>query len=230
MKKKTILLTIAMFVISGVVIADDLFSPDWRGDARTVTAEWDSWGNFSTVAPTPADTWSKGAGTIALVPPTPEAAFDPTLAQVLSSYEGRDDVLQVDDFSVGFALPNFYDGDHKTIRVQVTYWADDGNIMFPVFFVFAGLDPYNMEQLLPGYPMPVFGDPVGFDDHNGSGWLTEAFDFTIAPNPAWEVFYVDFAIDNIYLDQVVVDTICVPEPATICLLGLGRLALRKRKQ
>ena len=35
---------------------------------------------------------------------------------------------------------------------------------------------------------------------------------------------------DVFVDQLVVDTICIPEPATMSLLALGGLALLRRKR
>jgi len=52
------------------------------------------------------------------------------------------------------------------------------------------------------------------------------------PNPLWEekVYTLSSPNGNIYLDQLHVATECVPEPATIVLLGLGMLAALRRKR
>jgi len=77
--------------------------------------------------------------------------------------------------------------------------------------------------------LPPFGDPYGVAEMG----------FRIVPNPTEE--YVSFTIlapqegltaqgGPAVLDWVHVDTICIPEPATISLLGLGSLGwLRKRR-
>ena len=33
-----------------------------------------------------------------------------------------------------------------------------------------------------------------------------------------------------FVDQIVIDTICIPEPVTVCLLGLGALALLRKRR
>jgi hypothetical protein len=52
------------------------------------------------------------------------------------------------------------------------------------------------------------------------------------PNPPWEekVYTLSSSTGNIYLDSLHVATECIPEPATICLLGFGALSLLRRKR
>ena len=52
------------------------------------------------------------------------------------------------------------------------------------------------------------------------------------PNPPWEekVYTLSSSTGNIYLDSLHVATECVPEPATMALLGLGGLSLLRRKR
>ena len=56
----------------------------------------------------------------------------------------------------------------------------------------------------------------------GSGWNFSIFEFSIFPNPPFETIRIS---GDIMVDQVVVDTWCVPEPGTFVLLGTGLMAL-----
>ncbi len=55
------------------------------------------------------------------------------------------------------------------------------------------------------------------------------FGVIIWPNPETEKIGMFFGPGTV-LDYIHVDTICIPEPATICLLGLGASILLRRKR
>jgi len=69
-------------------------------------------------------------------------------------------------------------------------------------------------------------------DNLGSGSYRLSIWAEFRPNPLWEekVYTLSSPNGNIYLDQLHVATECIPEPATMLLLGLGALAALCRKR
>ena len=53
---------------------------------------------------------------------------------------------------------------------------------------------------------------------------------TIEPHPDLETIELRPNDCTMYIDQIIVDTICIPEPATICLFGFGGLAILKKRR
>ena len=105
-------------------------------------------------------------------------------------------------------------------------WIGWGQAWFEeVFWAEAG---WNFEEI---YDAFYGGELVPFEDIDlGDGWTLSKF-LIVADifNPDVE-FLGLFPSLPIALDQIVIDTICIPEPITISLLGLGGLLLIRRRK
>ena len=66
------------------------------------------------------------------------------------------------------------------------------------------------------------------------GWREYSAIWTIQPNPADETIQYSFVPGagqvEAQLDYILIQTSCIPEPATLLLFGLGGLVLRKKRQ
>lgn len=73
------------------------------------------------------------------------------------------------------------------------------------------------------YPKPAI-------NHNGTGWYTYTVQIDLPFNPIEEYIFYTFP-ESTNISEVVVDTICVPEPASLGLLvcGCATAVLRRRR-
>ena len=106
----------------------------------------------------------------------------------------------------------------KLIRVQLTYMG-----VPPVVVSAAGslYHPYHIPGADPGQtflPPVQAGPPMMVDDNHLYA------DVEIWPNPDWEQIIVDVPMGTV-IDEVVLDTISIPEPGTFALFGLGLVGL-----
>ncbi|GAG25684.1 unnamed protein product, partial [marine sediment metagenome] len=154
----------------------------------------------------------------------PSASAGMNAAMLRLEQFGRDWVVEVHiDDDLIFHLDN-YDiaNEEKWVRVQITYW--------PQAAPPSGFNVWTDQ----GGPVPVPAAEAGSYDHT-DGWVTKAYDFILEPNPDWEDIGLKFEFSpnpmpSAYVDQVVIDTWCVPEPGTLGLLLLGGLALLNRRR
>jgi len=212
MKGVLVSLVICLFVPI-VAVAHDLVQPDWRGLGGTTYQQW----QFST------DT----------NPAVPEV--------IINTYGGASAAITVGEMGTGwheqlggFGTQTGYwdlgDGggqivldidnrplalDYKEIWVQVTYFKDISQppaVDVPGATYIGGQNGLLVE-----------------DTGNGSGWYLDQSIWRIEPNPDHEqIVLVSDAMWGSIIDQIVVDTICIPEPATISLLAISGLIILRR--
>lgn len=224
--RRAIAAVACVLLAGGVAGGEDVSAPTWRGEDKTLYAKWDTWGadwdQYVVVTEEP-DEWSSNPS----LTEAPYYYLDPDGGTIWQAADGRNDILQVsDDGMFWLYLPNFPGGPLKEVQVQVTYYTDD-----------------NWNPVVIPYVVPSTGELkalslVDFVEH-ADGWVTDIWSASLEPNPGYE--YIDFyAVDYAttqqkwypaYIDQVVVDTQCVPEPAALALLAAGALAalLRRRR-
>ncbi len=195
-------MTVAVVFGSSVasVKADDLYPPPWtRGGPGTTYQAWD----FAAIAnPVVADTYYNPYG-------TPTATINGGSWSYF--YDNHIGVwtLGAND-SIDFYVPNTpYDPYYtKEVWTQVTWQPNAGPA--PVVTV-----DYGDEQSVVS--------TLQFTVAAGSGdWLQSVYLADLPINPASEDVIVTETGD---VGQVVIDTICIPEPSSLALLALGGISL-----
>jgi len=197
----------ASFVLAVTVSvsAEDLLPPGWRGDANSTLQIWE----FSDdTNPAPADVDQNSYG-------DPEATiygnFELPLRDTrwLAEDMGHHGVWKIGT-SMGLSIPNDPElRELKQIRLQVTYDGGCSPDLSPEIDVVASDNAVITEfQLV---------QQTALDNV----YTHAVYDLELRPNPSDEVVWILPRYDNVYVDEVVIDTICVPEPSTLLLLVVG---------
>ena len=210
---------VVLFVGAVPANADDLNPPIWRGLPGSTSQEWDFLtGDITPDAP------------MDYLPDGQEVPYDNPYGGALAWYypgtgqhwwpelDGRIGVLPLSG-AIYLDIWNTPEPNPlKEIRLQITWqqqvMGEAPVILFDHFE--PGSEPFE-GQVVDEVTMPLEGD-----------WQHTTFDLTIMPNPFFETIRIGGAID---VDQIVVDTICIPEPSSITLLlcGLASLIVWRRR-
>ena len=67
-------------------------------------------------------------------------------------------------------------------------------------------------------------------DVQPDGWLILTKGWRIEPNPQSEEIYLEIFDSGADINYLIVNTICIPEPATVMLLALGVITWIRRRQ
>ena len=218
MIKHRIIVGLGMLLCVGVVTfarGDDLFPPEWRGGPNSTLQIWE----FNTGAnPALPTSYANPYG-------TPEATifgeFNLPMRDTLWLAEdlGHQGVWNIGG-AMSFDIPNDpVLRPFKYIRLQITYDGGTTPEPQPRIDVYADNGATVIESEFVGR---VILDQT---------YVHDTYDFVLQPNPSHETIWVQPRYCQIYVDEVVIDTICVPEPSTLVTLLIGAMAcvvLRKR--
>jgi len=62
-----------------------------------------------------------------------------------------------------------------------------------------------------------------------NSYMHATYSLELPFNPTWEYIFIRPRDCQVYIDTVIAETQCIPEPMTLIILGLGSLLLRKRR-
>jgi uncharacterized protein (TIGR03382 family) len=207
--------SIALFTalgLSGSALADDLTPPPWRGNPGTTVQHWDFSSGPSGFAPD-ALPLNNIYGSPLMTP----SSGDTWLASAF----GRNDIWAIAGGSLDFDIPNTGVQSHqKDLWLQVTFLSNAA-VPPPSYAVTSSFGPF----------IPI-GAPI--DTFLANGWVHELTEWhtPICPSTERVSFFPSLAGAQVLVDQVVIDTQCipVPSPGSVALLGFsGLVALRRRR-
>jgi hypothetical protein len=218
MTYKTIsMLTLALtLTLSTGALAHDLMPPPWRGQPNSTLQEWTFNTDANPAVPDRVDNLF-GAPTATITVGAFGSGWQEQLPG-LGTQTGYWDIGDaVEGAQIAFEIPNSPDARlYKEIWVQVTSWVDlnQAPIVNVPGAMFLGSEQVVVE------PVPT-----------GGNWVMELTKWRIEPNPSQEqIILAAVPMFGAVVDQVVVDTICTPEPASLLILLAGGTAALIRRR
>lgn len=203
--------------------ADDFNPPSWRGNPGTTIVQYEFFDDLTEGGTIPQGPYFPdydfvfnpyGDPSIEIIP-GPGAGWLPSVPG--SQGEGWWNLSG----DLWLDIPNRPEtSPFKQIWIQLT-WQEQAPGNRPFVQVKPEGGEYTQETTIPLVETKIYdGGVTGLDIYH------TVFHLDIIPNPMSEIIHI---FGGVNVDELVVDTWCVPEPMSMSLLGLGGLLLRRRK-
>jgi hypothetical protein len=183
--------------------------PDWVYNGYTSSSGWiDSWYSGDSELVDGHGQFQEGV---------PFVYWDDLLGQYLPCSDGTGIHIGKSG-TLMLTMSNDFNEEKWTEIVAEIIWYGSGDLSI-------GLDSYDLLQT-------INVTQTNLNDSDDPLWHISWLTGSISPQPSCEFFYFNFYNNpdvDVYIDRVATMTLSVPEPATICLLGLGGLMFRRRR-
>jgi hypothetical protein len=195
--RRLLLASLIGYATLGSALAEDLYPPEWRGQVGTTFGQWE----FSTSDP-------NSLPELGYIYPygLPSTQVTPGLFQSwMDLWGGRQGVWPLSG-EIVVVIPNRPEPlPYKDILVQLTWAEQAPNVRPTVGETRFGVPASIVEEI------PLSG-----------GWYHTTYQMHLEPNPDWERILITGAVN---VDEMVIDTRCVPEPSALVLLGITAISL-----
>lgn len=210
MYRKTLVALVVLAVTAFSATADDIVPPPWERGAEGTTVQ--VWEFNSPDNPALPDLVGNDFGDPFAIIIGSEPGTNQLDPLWLPDHENHTGVWRTEGY-VALWLPNApLPREWKYIWLQITYTA--GNDYSPLILTepsYATMELVNSQDA-------------------GGGYKHDTYGIIIEQNPAAEVITILPAFCALYVDEIVVDTWCVPEPAAVALISLGGVFLLRRRR
>jgi len=198
-------------LLAGFCFASDFNPPAWRGLPGSTYQKW----SFSTSDSSPvANDYNNPYGIPSVITPIDGDWYD---------QHGNQQGIWHSE-TINFLVPN----DTATInntkyRIQMIWNILTLTVADMTFYIHDNLSSVPSIQ----------ADII--DQYYNSGLSYTTFEVTTTPFDSTPAVYfearrrLDSQIESVYVDEVIIDSLIIPEPVTLALLGLGGLLLRHKR-
>ncbi len=217
---KKLLVVLVGLAMAAPAMADDVLAPPWQGEVSTTLQWWEFATNLADdVLPDGPGPLVEDPYTPGYLPSTKITHIEPDPANPTWLFEDPFGSPRTGIWPLSGTMDVIVDNhnppnDRKLVWVQITWHAS--NMQHP-----------DTPHLVNLHPSASFGPIVVDEILWCNDWYTTVFYWEIEPNPVDEMFRIQ---GDIMVDQLVIDTWCMPEPATLGLMALGGLGLIFRKR
>jgi hypothetical protein len=104
---------------------------------------------------------------------------------------------------------------YKEIYVTLT-WADQTPLSTPVVW-----------EKMTGVDGELLGETIVSDPSSNVTWRESVYYLRLEPNPDFEIIRI---AGSVLVDDLRICTICIPEPGSVALMGIGAMMLARRRR